>query len=60
MRVIETTLDVISSDQIVKAIPSRNEDTDVAEICSMDRRNDVSTVARTEDSVCSGIPLPPI
>jgi len=27
MRVIETALDVISSDQIVKAIPSRNEDT---------------------------------
>jgi hypothetical protein len=63
MHVIETTLDVISSDQIVKAIPSRNEDTDVAELCSMALRLGKAlpaTIARTEDIVCSGIPSPPI
>jgi hypothetical protein len=60
MHALEATLEVISSDQIVKAIPSRNEDIDVAGICSMVRRNDVSTVARNEDNVCSGIPSPSI
>jgi hypothetical protein len=62
MRVIETTLDVISPDQIVKAIPSRNEDTDV-EIFSMVPRFGISLrtkVARTEDSECSGTLTPPI
>jgi len=47
-----------SSARIIKAIPSRNEDTDVAEIFSMVPgfgKGLPATVAHTEGNVCSSI-----